>query len=159
MAPDIAWILAALAVTLLVALALLSDERKSLAERTLYKQLREVQVVSQGLWDSLGPERYSELVLLYMRRGEEFARASFVLDFWDRAGRAYLLRRVNRRRFIARIAPKCDGFWRDYADLVAHVGQEEPDRIVAWRRLHHAAIRQLDRDFKRIERTRPRRAA
>jgi len=159
MTPDMGWILVALALTLTVALALLRDEQKLVVERGFYKELREVQEVSQGLWDSLGPEHYSDLVLLFLRRGDEFARASFVLDFWERAGRAYLRRRVNRRRFIARIAPKCDGFWRDYADLIAYVAQENPNRIAAWRQLHFAAVRQLDRNFKRIEKIGSRKAA
>lgn len=159
MTPDMGWILAALGLTLVVAVVLLRDEQKSMVERALYKDLREVQEISQGLWDSLGPERYGDLVLLYLRRGDEFARASFVLDFWERAGRAYQKRQVNRRRFIARIAPKCDGYWRDYADLIAFVAQENPNRIAAWRRLHFAAVRQLDRNFKRIEKIGSRRAA
>jgi hypothetical protein len=159
MAPDMLLILIALAVSLTVAVSMLRDEQRSIAERTLYKELREVQSVSQGLWDSLGPDRYGELVSLYLRRGDEFARAAFVLDFWERAALAYQRGKVNRGRFMARIAPKCDGFWRDYADLIAFLTQNEPARIAGWRRLHAAAIRQLDRNFKRLERIGPRRAA
>jgi hypothetical protein len=159
MTPDMGWILAALALTLTVAVAMLLDERRANAERALYKELREVQAVSQGLWDSLGPDRYGELVSLYLRRGDEFARATFVIEFWDRAAEAYARRKVNRRRFMARIAPKCDGFWRDYADLIVFLAQNEPSRIAGWRRLHGAAIRQLDRNFKCIERIGPRKAA
>ena len=159
MGPDMLSILAALAVTLTVALAMLRDEQRSIAERALYKELREVQQVSLGLWDSLGPDRYGELVSLYLQRGDEFSRAAFVVDFWERAAVAYGRGKVNRRRFIARIAPKCDGFWRDYADLIAYLAQNEPARIAGWRRLHFAAIRQLDRNFKRIERIGPRKAA
>jgi hypothetical protein len=156
---DVGWILVALGIALIVAVALLRDEQKSLVERALYKELREVQAVSEGLWDSLGPDRYGELVNLYIGRDDVFARAAYVLGFWDRAGRAYLHRRVNRARFIARIAPKCDGFWRDYADLIAFMAQQEPDRVAAWRRLQNAALRQLDRNFKRLEKIGPRRAA
>lgn len=156
---DVGYILVALGIALFVAVALLRDEQKSLVERALYKELREVQTISEGLWDSLGPDRYGELVTLYIGREDVFARAAFVLDFWDRAGRAYLRRRVNRARFIARVAAKCDGFWRDYADLIAFMAQQEPDRVAAWRRLENAALRQLDRDFKKIEKIGPRKAA
>jgi len=156
---DIGWILLALAAALAVAVALVRDEQRLSVERALYKELRDVQAVSQSLWDSLGPERYDELVPRYLRRGEEFTRVSFILDFWERAARAYQRRRVNRRRFIAKVAPKCDGFWRDYADLITFMAQAEPDRIAAWRRLHLASLRQLDRNFKRLERVDPRKAA
>ncbi|MGH7684064.1 MAG: hypothetical protein ACREMT_06955 [Vulcanimicrobiaceae bacterium] len=156
---DVGYILVALGIALLVAVALLRDEQKSLVERALYKELREVQGVSEGLWDSLGPDRYGELVTLYIGRSDVFSRAAYVLDFWDRAGRAYMGRRVNRVRFVAKIAPKCDGFWRDYADLIAFMAQQEPDRIAAWRRLQRAALRHLDRDFKKLEKIAPRKAA
>jgi hypothetical protein len=141
--PDVIWIVAALGVALLVALGLLVDEQKAALERALLRELREVQSLSEELWDALGPGRYRELVSAYGRRREIFVRADLVVDYWDRAARAFLSGKVNRKRFLARIAPRCESFWRDYAALIAHLDDGEPQRVRAWRRLHRAAASRL----------------
>ena len=159
MLPDVGWVLAGLGLTLGVAVLLLIDERKAILERGLVRELREVQAVSQELWDGLGPERYHEIVSVYVRMRETYVRANFVVEYWDRAGRLYAGRRVNRKRFIRRIAAKCDGFWRDYSDLVGYLQQCDPQRIAGWRRLQGAATHELDRKIKEIEGVRTPRAA
>ena len=159
MLPDVGWVLAGLGLTLCVAVLLLIDERKAILERALVRELREVQAVSQELWDGLGPERYNEIVSIYVRMRETYVRANFVIEYWDRAGRLYTSRRVNRKRFIRRVAAKCDGFWRDYSDLVGYLQQCDPQRIAGWRRLHASAARELERKIKEIEGINTRRAA
>lgn len=159
MLPDVGWVLAGLGLTLCVAVLLLIDERKANLERSVVRELREVQAVSQELWDGLGPERYNEIVSIYVRMRETYVRANFVIEYWDRVGHHYVTRRVNRKRLIRRLAAKCDGFWRDYSDLVGYLQQCDPQRIAGWRRLQAAAARELERKIKEIEAVKTRRAA
>lgn len=157
--PDVGWVLAGLVLALCVAVLLLLDEQRAALERSLFREFREVQAVSQELWDGLGPERYKEIVSIYVRMRETYVRANFVFEFWNKAGRAYAKRKVNRKRFMRRMAAKCDGYWRDYGDLVGYLQQCDPQRIAGWRRLQAAAARELDRKIKEIEKVKPRRAA
>jgi len=157
--PDVGWVLAGLVLALCVAALLLVDEQKAALERSLLRELREVQAVSQDLWDGLGPERYKEIVSVYVRMRETYVRANFIIDFWNKAGRAYAKRKINRARFMRRVAAKCDGFWRDYSDLVGYLQQCDPQRIAGWRRLQAAAVRELDRKIKEIEKIKAPRAA
>jgi hypothetical protein len=142
-----------------VAVSLLIDERKAALERSLLRELREVQAVNQELWDGLGPERYKEIVSIYVRMRETYVRANFIIEFWNKAGKAYADRRVNRARFIKRVAAKCDGLWRDYSDLVGYLQQCDPQRIAGWRRLQRAAGRELERTLKQIEKIKTPKAA
>jgi hypothetical protein len=157
--PDVGWVLAGLVLALGVAVSLLIDERKAALERSLLRELREVQAVNQELWDGLGPERYKEIVSIYVRMRETYVRANFIIEFWNKAGKAYADRRVNRARFIKRVAAKCDGLWRDYSDLVGYLQQCDPQRIAGWRRLQRAAGRELERTLKQIEKIKTPKAA
>lgn len=157
--PDVGWVLAGLVLALGVAALLFFDERKAALERSLVRELREVQMVNQELWDGLGPERYKEIVSIYVRMRETYVRANFIIDFWNKAGRAYAKRSVNRRRFIRKVAAKCDGLWRDYSDLIGYLQQCEPQRIAGWRRLEGAAARELSRTMKQIEKIKTPKAA
>ena len=159
MVPDVGWVLAGLVLALGVASMLFIDERKAALERSLLRELREVQMVNQDLWDGLGPERYKEIVSIYVRMRETYVRANFIIDFWNKAGRAYGKRSINRRRFIRKVAAKCDGLWRDYSDLIGYLQQCEPQRIVGWRRIQTAAARELARSMKQIEKIKAPKAA
>lgn len=159
MISEVGWTLAALGLALLVALALLRDERKAALERSLSSELRDVQTFSGELWDTLGPQHYRELVPAYLARREIFVRANYVIEFWDRAARAYLGGRVNRKRFVARVAVRCDACWREYAGLIAYIAEEEPQRVAAWRRLRAASLRHLHGSSKQKDKVAARRAA
>jgi hypothetical protein len=142
-----------------VASMLFFDERKAALERSLLRELREVQMVNQDLWDGLGPERYKEIVSIYVRMRETYVRANFIIDFWNKAGRAYGKRQINRQRFIRKVAPKCDGLWRDFGDLIGYLQQCEPQRIGGWRRIEAASVRELARTMKQIEKIKTQKAA
>ena len=156
---EVGWTLTALGLALFVALALLRDERKAAHERALATELRDVLAFSAELWDALGPHHYRELVPAYLGRREIFVRANYVIDFWDRAARAYLRGDVNRRRFIARVAAKCDMCWREYLDLIKLMDEQEPQRVAAWRRLRTAAVRHLHGAVKEKDKVKTSRAA
>jgi hypothetical protein len=156
---EVGWTLTALGLALLVAIALVRDERRAGAERALVQELRDVQAFSAELWDALGPHHYREIVAAYLGRREIFVRANYVLDFWDRAARAYLRGEVNRRRFLPRVAAKCDACWREYIDLIKMLDDQEPQRVAAWRRLRAAAVRHLHGGEKPKEKIKTSRAA
>ena len=149
---EIGWVLAGLGLGVFVLLQILRDRRKVLREETLWKELRDVELVNRELWDALGPEHYAQLVYFYLRGRETLVRADFVFGFWEKAARSYAKGLVNRRRFRDRFAPKCTGYWTDYADLIRHFAVKEPARIAAWRRLNRDCSRHVERELRRIER-------
>ena len=152
MVVEIGWVLAGLALGVFVLRQVLRDRRKVLREETLRQELHDVELVNRELWDALGPEHYAQLVYFYQRGRETQVRADFVFAFWEKAARWYEKGLVSRRRFRARLAPKCTGYWQDYADLIRHFAVKEPARIAAWRRLNRDCARHVERELRRLER-------
>lgn len=122
-------------------------------EATLLKELHDTNAVQKELWTALGPQRYAQILDLYIKRDVTRARANAVFDYWNRVGRMYAEKRVNRKRFLARIAPDCNATWNNFTLLIEYFEVTQPARIADFKALQKIVAREIERNRQRLDRT------
>jgi hypothetical protein len=120
-------------------------------EATLIAELSGVTQVGSDLWSALGERNYKEIVRFYIERPVTRSRADFVLDYWNKAARMYVEGHLNRRRFLARVAPHCHIAWNDFSDLLKYFQTTQPERIAHFRKMHIDAARYIARNQSRLD--------
>lgn len=121
-------------------------------ETKLVSELASIVQCSQDLWAGLGPTRYGDVLMYYHRGGLTHKRVDIVLDYWSKVGCSYADKHVNRKRFLPRIAPACNGAWEDLDKVIEYFDISQPSRIADFKRLQKDVARYIGKNRKRLNR-------
>lgn len=121
-------------------------------EPKLVSELANAVQCSHDLWSALGSGNYDDVLTYYHRGGMTRKRADFVLDYWSKVGRMYADKHVNRKRFLPRIAPACNGAWKDFQKVLEYFEVTQPARIADFKRLQKDVARYVAWNSKRLQR-------
>lgn len=105
-------------------------------ERSIMAQLPHIDQLSRDMWTALGPGREHQVVSFYQKYGATYYRANEILTFWNTVGEKTEDGRVNRRRFLPRIARHFHAYWSNMEPLINHLSQSNPSAILNLQYLH-----------------------